>query len=101
MPELVWHEILCDFRVGAVVDLTPGDGPLAGAALHARIPYTGLVFTRRHADELLRRLQSLVIAGATLEGDTWYNPRLVESLTALHPKADEKSPKKRHSGDGR
>jgi len=101
MPELFWHEILCDFRVGAVIDLTPGDGPLAGAALHARIPYTGLVFTRRHADELLRRLQSLVIAGATLEGDTWYNPRLVESLTALHPKADEKQQKKRHSGDGR
>ena len=102
MPELVWHEILCDFRVGAVIDLTPGDGPLAGGALHARIPYTGLVFTRRHADELMRRLQSLVIARATLERDTWYNPRLVESLTALRPKTDEKQNlKKRHSGDGR
>ena len=92
MPELLWHEILCDFRVGAVIDLTPGDGPLAGAALHARIPYTGLVFTRRHADELLQRLQSLVLAGATREGDTWYDPRLVESLTAsTKPKANAKA----------
>ena len=95
-----WHEILCDFKVGAVIDLTPADGPLARAVLHARIPYTGLVFTRRHADELLQRLQSLVIARATREGGTWYDPRLVESLTTSKPKADEKkSPKKRHCGD--
>ena len=60
---LFWQETLFDFKIGAVIDLTPVDGLLAQAALHARIPYTGLVFTRRHADELLRRLQSLVIAG--------------------------------------
>ncbi len=62
MPELVWQEILFDSKIGAAIDLTPADGLLAMAALHARIPYTGLVFTRRHADELLHRLQSLVIA---------------------------------------
>ena len=59
MPELVWHYILFDFNIGAIIDLTPADGQMA--ALHARIPYTGLVFFRRHADELLYRLQSLVI----------------------------------------
>ena len=26
-----------------------------------------------------------------MSGGTWYNPRLVESLTALHPKADGKN----------
>ena len=100
MPELVWQEILFDFKVGAVIDLTPADGLLAQAALQARIPYTGLVFTRRHADELLQRLQSLVLAGATREGDTWYDPRLVESLTAsTKPKANEKAKNQRHFGD--
>jgi hypothetical protein len=91
MPELVWQEILFDFKVGAVIDLTLADGQLAQAALQARIPYTGLVFTRRHADELLQKLQSFVLAGATREGDTWYDPRLVESLTASKPKANEKA----------
>ena len=62
MPELCWQEILFDFRIGAVIDLTPVDGMLAMAALHARIPYTGLVFTQRHADELLHKLQLLVLA---------------------------------------
>ena len=92
MPELFWQEILFDSKVGAVIDLTLSDGLLAQAALHSRIPYTGLVFTRRHADELLQRLQSFVLAGATREGDTWYDPRLVESLTAwTKPKANEKA----------
>jgi hypothetical protein len=92
MPELFGQEILFDFKVGAVIDLTLADGQLAQAALQARIPYTGLVFTRRHADELLQRLQSFVLAGATREGDTWYDPRLVESLTAsTKPKANEKA----------
>ena len=102
MPELFWHEILCDFRVGAVIDLTPGDGPLAGAALHARIPYTGLVFARRHADELLRRLQSLVIAGRPLKG-TLGTTRASWNLSPLctQRRTEKKSPKKRHSGDGR
>ena len=31
------------------------------------------------------------LQGRPLNGGTWYNPRLVESLTALHPKADEKA----------
>ena len=92
MPGLVWQEILFDFKVGAVIDLTLADGQLAQAALQARIPYTGLVFTRRHADELLQRLQPFVLARATREGDTWYDPRLVESLTArTKPKANEKA----------
>jgi hypothetical protein len=91
MPDLL-QEILFYFKVGAVIDLTPADGQLAQAALQARIPYTGLVFTRRHADELLQRLQSFVLAGATREGDTWYDPRLVESLIApTKPKANEKA----------
>ena len=81
MPELLWQEIFFDFKIGADIDLTPADGLLALAVLHARIPYTGLVFTRRHVNELLRRLQSLVITRAAREGDTWYDPRLVESLT--------------------
>ena len=92
MPERFWQDILFDFKVGAVIDLTPADGQLARAALQARIPYTGLVFTRRHADELLQRLQSFVLARATREGGTWYDPRLVESLTAsTKPKANEKA----------
>ena len=76
---------------GAVIDLTPADGLLAQAALHASIPYTGLVFTWRHADEFLQRLQYLAIAVATREGDTWYDPRLVESLTASKLKANEQA----------
>ena len=73
------------------MDLTPADGLLAMAALHARIPYTGLVFTRKHADELLQRLQRLVIAGATHEGDTRHDPQLVEALTTSKPKPKPKA----------
>jgi hypothetical protein len=91
MPELFWQEVLFDFKVGAVIDLTLVDGLLAMAALHARIPYTGLVFTRKHADDLLQRLQSFVLARAAREGGTWYDPRLVEPLTASKPKANEKA----------
>ena len=75
LPELVWQAILFDFKIGAAIYLTPADGMLAMAALHAHIPYTGRVFTRRHADELLHRLQSLVIARATRERDTRYDPQ--------------------------
>ena len=70
MPELCWQEVLFDFKVGAGIDLTPADGLLAMAALHARIPFTGLVFTRKHAEEFLQTLQSLAISGATRTGDT-------------------------------
>ena len=87
MPQLFWQEVLFDFKVGAVVDLTPADGLLAQAALHTRIPYTGLVFTPKHADELLQRLQSSLIAGATREGDPWYDPHLVEAITKPMAKA--------------
>ena len=80
MPQLFWQEILFDFQVGAVIDLTPADGALAMAAVHLRIPYTGLTWSKRHSDELLIRLESLVVAGATREGDPWYEPRLVEAL---------------------
>jgi hypothetical protein len=89
MPQLVWQEVLFDFKVGAVVDLTPADGLLAQAALHTRIPYTGLVFTPKRADELLQRLQCWLIAGATREGDPWYDPHLVEAITK--PKAKAKA----------
>ena len=80
MPQLFWQEILFDFQVGAVIDLTPADGALAMAAVHLRIPCTGLTWSKRHSDELLIRLESLVVAGATREGDPWYEPRLVDAL---------------------
>jgi hypothetical protein len=44
-----------------LVELAEGYGPLRLMELTC-MAYTGLVFTRRHADELLHRLQSLVIA---------------------------------------
>ena len=90
MPQLFGQEILFDFKKGAVINITPADGLLAQAALHARIPYTGLVFARRHADELLHELQFLVIARATREGGTWYDQHLVASLATLKPKAKDK-----------
>ena len=89
MPQLFWHAFLFDFKVGAVIDLTPADGLLAMAASHTRIPSTGLVFTPKHADELLQRLQSSLIARATREGDPWYDPHLVEAITK--PKAKAKA----------
>jgi hypothetical protein len=85
LPVLFWQEILFDFEVGAVIDLTPGDGMLATAALQTRLPYTGLVFTPKHADALYSRLESQAIAGVTREGDTWYDQRLVETIAAARP----------------
>ena len=101
MPQFCWQEVLFDFKVGAVVDLTPVDGLLAMAALHTRIPYTGLVLTPKHADELLQRLQSSLIAGATREGDPWYDPHLVEALTKPKAKAKADATARTVAGHGR
>ena len=94
MPEHFWQEILFDFKVGAVIDLTLADGLFAQAALHARIPYTGLVFTKRHADELLQRLQSFVLARATREGDTRGIANRFDEA-----EGEQKSQNQRHFGD--
>jgi hypothetical protein len=90
MPVVFWQEILFDFKVGAVIDLTPGDGMLALAALQARLPYTGLTYTKKHADLLMHRLQMQVVGGATREGDAWYDPQLVDALTKPAPKPKAK-----------
>ena len=99
MPEFLWQEILFDFKVGAVIDLTPADNMLAMAALHARIPYNGLAFTRKHADELLQRLQSLVIAGAAHEGGHVVRPAPRGSSHIFKAEGEGKSQHKHHSRD--
>ena len=103
LPVLFWQEILFDFKVGAVIDLTPSDGMLALAALQARVPYAGLVFSKKHADTLLDRLMSQVMAGATREGDAWYEPQLVEAITKTtpKPKSGAKDPKPKDPAAGK
>ena len=69
-----------DFAAGAVIDLTPGDGVVAMAALRAGCPYTGVTLTDAHATELRKYLHKTAFQAAVTEGDELYDADLVLSF---------------------
>ena len=76
----LWSEILYDFEVGAVIDLTAGDGAVAMAAIRAGCPYTGVALTDAHVTELRKHLHKTAFQAAATEGDELYDADLVLSL---------------------
>ncbi len=60
---LLWGEILYNFTVGAVIDLTAGDGAVAMASLRAGCPYVGVALTDTHATELRKRVHNTAGGG--------------------------------------
>ena len=69
MSQHLWAELLYDFGVGAVIDLTAGDGAVAMAALRAGCPYTGVTLTDPHTTELRKYLHKTAFQVAVTEGD--------------------------------
>ena len=80
MSPHLWSELLYDFEVGAVIDLTAGDGAVAMAALRAGCAYTGVTLTDAHAVELRKHLHKTAFQAAATEGDELYDADLVLSL---------------------
>jgi len=80
MSPHLWAELLYDFGVGAVIDLTAGDGAVAMAALRAGCPYTGVTLTDAHATELRKYLHKTAFQAAVTEGDELYDADLVLSF---------------------
>ena len=76
----LWSEILYDFEVGAVIDLTAGDGAVAMAAIRAGCPYAGVALTDAHVTELRKHLHKTAFQAAATEGDELYDADLVLSL---------------------
>ena len=76
----LWTEVLYDLEVGAVIDLTAGDGAVAMAALRAGCPYVGVTLTDAHATELRKHLYKTAFQAAATEGDTLYDADLVLAL---------------------
>ena len=76
----VWGEILYGFQVGAVIDLTAGDGAVAMASLRAGCPYVGVPLTDTHATELRKHVHNTAFQAAATEGDDMYDADLVLAL---------------------
>jgi hypothetical protein len=76
----LWGEILYDFQVGAVIDLTAGDGAVAMASLRAGCPYVGVTLTDTHATELRKHVHNTAFQAAATEGDDMYDADLVLAL---------------------
>ena len=73
LPESFYLEILLAFPIGAVIDLTPGEGCLARAAYQLGVRYTGVTFNEAHAAGLRGRLEGCVISDMLLEGHRLYD----------------------------
>ena len=80
MSPHLWSELLYDFEVGAVIDLTAGDGAAALAALRAGLAYTGVTLSAAHSTELRKYLYMAALQAAATEGDPLYDMDLVLSL---------------------
>ncbi len=63
MPVAVAEEILHAHDAQAVIDSTAGDGAWALACMRLRKPYTGIVFSQRHAGSLMAWLEWAVLQG--------------------------------------
>ena len=83
LPSTFWDEVVQDYQLGAILDITVGDGSLALTAVRNRIAYTGFAFTDYHKEMVMARLLDLMSAGALKEGDKWYDQNLIKTLTSV------------------
>ena len=95
-PGVVWAEILHSYRLGAVVDLTVGDGQLALQCARQRIPYFGFCLTAVHATKLCEHLIEEIMNGMLQESDPMFDPKLAALMQ--QPKKLKMSPVKETLG---
>ena len=74
LPPSLFEEIAHSFGAESVIDLTPGDGALAMAALELGIPYFGFCLTDEHMSKLHDRLKALTLAAMKNEKSALFEP---------------------------
>ena len=82
LPELFWTEVAEAFSIIGVVDLCPGEGTCAMACYRKLLPYVGVCFTEQHAARLQAYLEKLILSCMTSEGDSLYDVRFANALSA-------------------
>lgn len=96
------EELVHDFSVGGINDLTAGDGSLAMISIRKNLPYVGLTFSEYHSKKLIERLEALTFESMQNPKDPLYSNELVK-LIKESKKVGSKSddPKKRETGKGK
>ena len=64
------------FPCYAIIDLTPGEGALAQAAIEHNVVYLGLPFNPDHEKMLMTRLDALLLKSLLQEEHPMYSPEL-------------------------
>ena len=75
-PAQFYRELLRAFPCYAIIDLTPGEGALAQAAIEYNIVYLGLPFNPDHERMLMTRLDTLLLNSLLQEDHPMYSPEL-------------------------
>ena len=75
-PAQFYSELIRAFPCYAVIDLTPGEGALAQAALEHNVLYLGLPFNPDHEKMLMTRLDALLLKSLLQEDHPLYSPEL-------------------------
>ena len=75
--------------IGAIIDLTPNQGPLALAALRFRLPYTGITYGSQHTTVLSDFLVAMVLGFMTDESDNMYSAKVAALLNASKEKTSK------------
>ena len=70
-----YDNLLHDYFIKSVVDLTPGPGELAIAAMARGLGYVGLCMTEGHRDGLMKLFSEFVLEGMQSESSTFFQPR--------------------------
>ncbi|CAL1145171.1 unnamed protein product [Cladocopium goreaui] len=96
-PPALDEEIIHCYSVGAINDMTPGDGSMAFLAIQRNLPYIGLVFTDHHAKLLTERLEAMTF-------EAMQNPKSAlfsNELTKLIKEAKKAKPKAKGKAKGK
>ena len=86
---LFWSQFLDDIKASLVVDVTPGSGSLAQAAMQRGIPYVGLVASKPHSTWLSNNLDRKALLQIVDTTSILYDEALAEKCRALFADALE------------
>ncbi len=68
-PEKLYQELISSYKLGAIIDLTAGDGALAMICAKKRTPYLGFTLTDVHTEFLKHRCATALLESSFVEGD--------------------------------
>ena len=77
----LWKAVLDLFNIKTIVDLTPGSGALAVAAMSRGLKYTGFVEEPKHLAWLQNILDTAALRYIAKKGEVLYNEELAELIT--------------------